>query len=76
MLAMTPNFGVLVNDNLGPVSYHGKYWGWGERLSGHFMFGATKAGQEHFLMKSNKKCKVHPCTGTEALYRPYGPKGE
>ena len=19
------------------------------------------------------KCKVHPCTGTEALYRPYGP---
>ena len=22
-----------------------------------------------------KKCKVHPCTGTEALYRPYGPGG-
>ena len=22
------------------------------------------------------KGKVHPCTGTEALYRPYGPKGE
>jgi len=21
----------------------------------------------------SKKCKVHPCTGTEALYRPYGP---
>ena len=20
-----------------------------------------------------KKGKVHPCTGTEALYRPYGP---
>jgi len=20
-----------------------------------------------------KKCKVYPCTGTEALYRPYGP---
>jgi len=20
--------------------------------------------------------KVHPCTGTEALYRPYGPYGE
>jgi len=20
--------------------------------------------------------KVHPCTGTEALYRPYGPQGE
>jgi hypothetical protein len=23
-----------------------------------------------------KKGKVHPCTGTEALYRPYGPQGE
>jgi len=23
-----------------------------------------------------KKCKVHPCTGTEALYRPYGPYGK
>jgi len=23
-----------------------------------------------------KKGKVHPCTGTEALYRPYGLKGE
>ena len=23
-----------------------------------------------------KKCKVHPCTGTEALYRPYDPQGE
>ena len=22
------------------------------------------------------KGKVHPCTGTEALYRPYGPEGE
>jgi len=22
------------------------------------------------------KGKVHPCTGTEALYRPYGPWGE
>ena len=22
-----------------------------------------------------KKGKVHPCTGTEALYRPYGPQG-
>jgi len=22
------------------------------------------------------KGKVHPCTGTEALYRPYGPQGE
>jgi hypothetical protein len=22
------------------------------------------------------KGKVHPCTGTEALYKPYGPQGE
>jgi len=22
------------------------------------------------------KGKMHPCTGTEALHRPYGPKGE
>ena len=22
---------------------------------------------------TGKKAKVHPCTGTEALYRPYGP---
>jgi hypothetical protein len=24
----------------------------------------------------NVKAKVHPCTGTEALYRPYGPQRE
>jgi len=24
---------------------------------------------------NNKKGKVHPCTGTEALYSPYGPQG-
>jgi len=23
--------------------------------------------------KGEKKVKVHPCTGTEALYRPYSP---
>jgi len=23
-----------------------------------------------------RKGKVYPCTGTEALYRPYGPQGE
>jgi hypothetical protein len=23
-----------------------------------------------------KKGKVHPCTGTETLYRPYGPQGK
>jgi len=26
--------------------------------------------------KVKKKGKGHPCTGTEVLYRPYGPKGE
>ena len=29
--------------------------------------------QQHM---SSKKGKVHPCTGTEALYRLYGPYGE
>ena len=24
-------------------------------------------------LQEGKKGKVHPCTGTEALYRPYGP---
>jgi len=26
--------------------------------------------------RKREKGKVHPCTGTEALYRLYGPKGE
>ena len=26
-----------------------------------------------YIYSSYKKSKVHPCTGTEALYRPYGP---
>ena len=30
---------------------------------------------EIFLMWSVTYIKVHPCTGTEALYRPYGPYG-
>ena len=25
------------------------------------------------LQTKQGKCKVHPCTGTEALYKPYGP---
>jgi hypothetical protein len=29
----------------------------------------------HTTMRRGK-CKGHPCTGTEALYRPYGPQGE
>jgi len=28
-------------------------------------------GEFYFQVKG--KGKVHPCTGTEALYRPYGP---
>jgi len=26
-----------------------------------------------FRIEQVKRSKVHPCTGTEALYRPYGP---
>ena len=26
-----------------------------------------------FILVKKGKGKVHPCTGTEALYRPYGP---
>ena len=33
-----------------------------------------KCGNVHMLTESGKKKgKVNPCTGTEALYRPYGP---
>jgi len=31
--------------------------------------------QKHWLKVKNNG-KVHPCTGTETLYRPYGPYGE
>jgi hypothetical protein len=34
---------------------------------------------ENFMLYVNthhRSSKVHPCTGTEALYRPYGPQGE
>jgi len=33
---------------------------------------------ETAILEFKKKIKgtVHPCTGTEALYRPYGPWGE
>jgi len=27
----------------------------------------------HRILKADIKDKVHPCRGTEALYRPYGP---
>jgi len=26
-----------------------------------------------WYVQGGEKAKVHPCTGTEALYRPYGP---
>jgi len=47
--------------------------------------GTTKASlhpqvphvsQYQKLTKRSKQDKVHPCTGTEALYRLYGPQGE
>jgi len=28
------------------------------------------------IIGTNGEGKGHPCTGTEALYRPYGPYGE
>ena len=30
----------------------------------------------HQIEWNKCKGKVHPCTGTEALYRPYSPQGE
>jgi len=30
----------------------------------------------NYVYNTKKKSKGHPCTGTEALYRPYGPQGE
>jgi len=34
--------------------------------------GGVDGGPTHGLL-SKVKCKVYPCTGTEALYRPYSP---
>jgi len=36
-------------------------------------FVKTDAVQAVTLLSTKKKGKVHPCTGTEALYRPCGP---
>ena len=33
----------------------------------------TDTDHRQIYLCYNKKDKVHPCTGTEALYRPYGP---
>ena len=46
-----------------------------------FIFSAPSAGEKGqsvgqsvmAAVKRDSKGKVHPCTGTEALYRPYGP---
>ena len=32
--------------------------------------------QQKKKKKKKKKGNVHPCTGTGALYRPYGPQGK
>jgi len=37
------------------------------------MIVARFVGTGGFLIKYPKKGKGHPCTGTVALYRPYGP---
>jgi len=34
---------------------------------------ALRRSERRHTESNNKKAKVHPCTGTEALYRPYGP---
>jgi len=39
-------------------------------VSYFFYFSSTSPTKS---MNNNKKGKGHPCTGTEALYRPYGP---
>jgi hypothetical protein len=36
----------------------------------------TRTRSQKLYNNSKGKGKVHPCTGTEALYRPYGPQEE
>jgi hypothetical protein len=36
----------------------------------------SRMGAPYIYDISRLRVKVHPCTGTEALYRPYGPLGE
>jgi len=38
-----------------------------------YSFDVEGGGGEREGWGEKKGCKVHPCTGTEALYRPYGP---
>jgi hypothetical protein len=35
--------------------------------------GGCNCSPRHVSVLEKVKCTVHPCTGTEALYRPYGP---
>ena len=47
--------------------------------SSKYIFYAIHAGETKELSTNRNvkgKARVHPCTGTEALYRPYGPQGE
>jgi len=37
---------------------------------------STMLGRANDCNKVKGKGKGHPCTGTEALYRPYSPQGE
>jgi hypothetical protein len=39
-------------------------------------YGHLEDGWQYHWLRSKGKSKVHPCTGTEALYGPYGPYGE
>ena len=39
------------------------------------LFGDKNNFKPVFLKYIKGKGKVYPCTGTEALYRPYGPLG-
>jgi hypothetical protein len=46
-------------------------------LAGNDRVGVLgRASSKGSSLHVNGKGKVHPCTGTEALYRPYGPLGE
>jgi hypothetical protein len=38
--------------------------------------GIEIKGYNEYDDETYSKGKGHPCTGTEALYRPYGPLGE
>ena len=38
-----------------------------------FVFRANRSTEDNTFLMVKKKGKLHPCTGTEALYRPYGP---